>query len=49
MSGKLEHRRESHRRRAWDEAYQSLSDVDHASPLGISDLEMLVTAAYLSG
>lgn len=49
MSNKLEHGRESYRRRAWEAAYQSLSGADRASPLGIEDLEMLATAAYLSG
>ncbi len=49
MSDKLEHGRDSYRRQAWEEAYQSLSAADRASPLEIADLALLATASYLSG
>lgn len=41
--------REACERRAWDEAYRSLSAADEASPLGVEDLERLAMAAYLGG
>lgn len=49
MLNRLEQGRESYRRRAWGDAYQSLSLADQATPLGIEDLELLATAAYLTG
>lgn len=49
MSNILEHGRESYRRRAWEESYQSLFRADRASPLAVDDLELLATAAYLTG
>jgi DNA-binding CsgD family transcriptional regulator len=41
--------RECYRRRAWADAYRSLSDADRAAPLGAGDLELLATSAYLIG
>jgi DNA-binding CsgD family transcriptional regulator len=41
--------RESYGRRAWAEAYESLSLADRAAPLGAEDLERLATSAYLTG
>jgi DNA-binding CsgD family transcriptional regulator len=49
MPDKLKQGRESYRRRAWGDAYQSLSLADRATPLGIEDLELLATSAYLTG
>lgn len=45
----LKQGRESYRRRAWGDAYQSFSLADQATPLGIEDLELLATSAYLIG
>ena len=45
----LKRGRESHRRRAWAAAYQSLSLADKATPLGAEDLDLLATSAYLIG
>lgn len=45
----LEKGREAYRRRAWADAYASLSLADRTSPLGRDDLELLATAAYLTG
>ena len=45
----LEHGRGAYRRRAWADAYASLSHADRMSPLGRDDLELLATAAYLTG
>jgi ATP/maltotriose-dependent transcriptional regulator MalT len=41
--------RESCQRRAWGDAYRSLSLADQTEPLGTGDLELLATAAYLTG
>jgi len=41
--------RESYRRRAWADAYHSLSLADRVAPIGVEDLELLAVAAYLSG
>ncbi len=49
MIDRLEQGRESYRRRAWGDAYQWLSLTDEASPLGVEDLELLATSAYLTG
>jgi DNA-binding CsgD family transcriptional regulator len=49
MLDKLKQGRESYRRRAWGDAYQSLSLADQATPLGIKDLELLAISAYLIG
>jgi DNA-binding CsgD family transcriptional regulator len=45
----LERGRESYARRAWLDAYESLSHADQAAPLGAEDLERLSTAAYMLG
>jgi DNA-binding CsgD family transcriptional regulator len=49
MVDRLKQGRESYRRRAWGDAYQSLSLTDQATPLGVEDLELLATSAYLTG
>lgn len=49
MADKLSQGRESYRRRAWGDAYQSLSLADQATPLGVEDLELLATSAYMLG
>jgi ATP/maltotriose-dependent transcriptional regulator MalT len=41
--------RESYRRRAWCDAYESLALADRASPLACEDLELLASSAYLIG
>jgi hypothetical protein len=45
----LERGRESYVRRAWMDAYESLSRADQAAPLGVEDLELLATSAYMLG
>jgi DNA-binding CsgD family transcriptional regulator len=45
----LERGRESYVRRAWMDAYESLSRADRATPLGAEDLELLATSAYMLG
>jgi DNA-binding CsgD family transcriptional regulator len=47
--GDLERGRESYGRRAWAEAYQSLSLADRSTPLGAEDLDLLAMSAYLTG
>jgi hypothetical protein len=49
MLDALKQGRESHRRRAWGDAFESLSLADQAAPLDAADLERLATAAYLIG
>ena len=46
---KLELGRESYARRAWKEAYDSLSQADQAAPLEAEDLELLAISAYMLG
>ncbi len=46
---RLERGRESYGRRAWGDAYQSLSLADQAAPLGAEDLELLAISAFLIG
>jgi DNA-binding CsgD family transcriptional regulator len=41
--------RESYARRAWMDAYRSLSQADQAAPLEPEDLELLATAAFMLG
>jgi hypothetical protein len=41
--------RESYARRAWVDAYKSLSHADQAALLGAEDLELLATSAYMIG
>jgi DNA-binding CsgD family transcriptional regulator len=45
----LEHGRRRYARRAWVDAYESLSAADRAVPLGAEDLELLATSAYMLG
>jgi DNA-binding CsgD family transcriptional regulator len=45
----LKRGRDACRRRAWGDAYRSLSLADKAAPLEVKDLELLATAAYLTG
>jgi DNA-binding CsgD family transcriptional regulator len=45
----LERGRESYARRVWSDAYESLSRVDQATPLGAGDLVLLATSAYMLG
>ena len=45
----LERGRESYARRAWAEAYESLSRADRAAPLGADDLDLLAVAAHMLG
>ena len=45
----LERGRESYARRAWMDAYKSLSRADQAAPLGAEDLELLATSAFMLG
>ena len=49
MLDKLKQGRESYQRRAWGDAYESLSLADQATPLEIEDLERLAISAYLIG
>lgn len=49
MLDKLKEGRESYQRRAWGDAFRSLSLADQTTPLGIEDLELLATSAYLLG
>jgi ATP/maltotriose-dependent transcriptional regulator MalT len=41
--------RESYARQAWMDAYQSLLHADQAVPLGVEDLELLATSAFMIG
>jgi DNA-binding CsgD family transcriptional regulator len=43
----LERGRDSYARRAWTDAYGSLSGADRAAPLAAADLELLATSAYM--
>jgi DNA-binding CsgD family transcriptional regulator len=47
--GSLERGRLAYARRAWSEAYESLSLSDRGEPLGAKDLELLATSAYMLG
>src|SRR6476659_7948762 len=41
--------REASARRAWPDAFESLSRADQAAPLGAEELELLATSAYMLG
>jgi DNA-binding CsgD family transcriptional regulator len=41
--------REAYARRAWMDAYKSLSHADQVTPLEAADLELLATSAYMLG
>ncbi|MGH3093231.1 MAG: LuxR C-terminal-related transcriptional regulator [Gaiellaceae bacterium] len=45
----IERGRAAYERRAWRDAYESLSSADRAAPLGPDDLELLATSAYMLG
>jgi DNA-binding CsgD family transcriptional regulator len=45
----LERGRASYERRAWKDAYESLSRADGSASLGAEDLELLATSAYMLG
>jgi DNA-binding CsgD family transcriptional regulator len=45
----LERGRKSYARRAWMDAYESLSHVDQVALLGADDLELLARSAYMLG
>jgi DNA-binding NarL/FixJ family response regulator len=45
----LERGRDSYARRAWKGAYEALSRADRKAPLGVEDLELLATSAYMIG
>jgi DNA-binding CsgD family transcriptional regulator len=45
----VERGRESYSRRAWRDAYESLSLADQAVPLAAKDLELLARSAYMLG
>ena len=47
--GELERGRAAYERRAWKDAYESLSRADGAGLLGAGDLELLATCAYMLG
>ena len=49
VPGELERGREAFARRAWADAYESLSRADHADSLRAEDLELLATSAYMLG
>jgi DNA-binding CsgD family transcriptional regulator len=45
----LERGREAYARRAWLQAYESLSGADRRAPLAAEELELLATASYMLG
>jgi tetratricopeptide (TPR) repeat protein len=45
----LERGRQAYARRAWREAWESLSLADRTAPLGAEDVELLGTSAYMLG
>jgi DNA-binding CsgD family transcriptional regulator len=45
----IERGRASYARRAWTDAYESLTLADRAAPLRAEDLELLATSAYMLG
>lgn len=49
MINELRQAREAYKRRAWADAYRSLSRADIAAPLGVEDLQLLASSAYLIG
>jgi tetratricopeptide (TPR) repeat protein len=49
VPGELRRGRECYERRAWADAYQSLSLADQLAPLEAEDLELLAMSAYLTG
>ncbi len=49
VSGELARGRRNCEKRAWADAFQSLSRADKQAPLGVEDLELLAMSAYLIG
>ena len=49
IAAALDRGRESYRRQAWTDAYESLSAADRSDALGAEDLELLATCAYMIG
>jgi DNA-binding CsgD family transcriptional regulator len=47
--GALERGRAAYERRAWKDAYESLSRADRTAPLGADDLELLAASAFMLG
>ena len=45
--GALERGREAYGRRAWSEAYESLTRADEEEPLALDDLDLLATSAFM--
>ncbi|HET6695651.1 MAG TPA: LuxR C-terminal-related transcriptional regulator [Gaiellaceae bacterium] len=48
-AGDLERGRDSYARGAWKDAHDRLSSADQSSPLGVEDIELLATSAYMLG
>jgi DNA-binding NarL/FixJ family response regulator len=48
-AGLVSRGREALARRAWRDAFESLSRADQAAPLGAEELELLATSAYMVG
>jgi DNA-binding CsgD family transcriptional regulator len=48
-SGEIARGRQCCEKRAWADAFQSLSRADDQAPLGVEDLELLAMSAYLIG
>ena len=49
VSGELARGRRYSEKRAWADAFQSLTRADEQAPLGVEDLELLAKSAYLIG
>ena len=49
VSGELARGRQCYAASAWADAFALLSQADKAVPLGVADLELLATSAYLIG
>ena len=49
VTGDLGRGRRHCENKAWADAFRSLSDADKEAPLGVKDLELLATSAYLIG
>ena len=47
VTSEIERGRDAYKRRAWGEAYQSLTTADKTDPLCAADLELLAMSAYL--
>lgn len=49
MADVLDQARGAYERRSWDDAYRGLAQADERAPLAPEDLDLLATAAYLTG